>query len=96
MPWHAGAVRIERLETNDRVNSMWEAIQTFDVPTIRSCGKAWARARNAPPRVIDWEAHARMQTAARTQLALYAIALTIAKPHRREYRSGDVGSRRNS
>jgi hypothetical protein len=46
--------------------------------------------RNAPPRVIDWKAHARMQTAARSQLALYAIALTSAKPHRREYRSGDV------
>jgi hypothetical protein len=34
--------------------------------------------RNAPSRAIDWKAHTRMQTAARTQLALYAIALTIA------------------
>ena len=37
--------------------------------------------RSAPPRVIDWKAHAHMQTAARSQLALYAIALTNANPH---------------
>jgi hypothetical protein len=37
--------------------------------------------RGAPPRVIDWKAHAHMQTAARSQLALYAIALTNANPH---------------
>jgi PD-(D/E)XK nuclease superfamily len=37
--------------------------------------------RGAPPKVIDWKAHAHMQTAARSQLALYAIALTSANPH---------------
>lgn len=37
--------------------------------------------RNAPPKVIDWKAHAHMQTAARGQLALYAIVLTSAAPH---------------
>jgi hypothetical protein len=37
--------------------------------------------RNAPPKIIDWKAHAHMQTAARGQLALYAIVLTSANPH---------------
>lgn len=37
--------------------------------------------RDAPPKVIDWKAHAHMQTAARGQLALYAIVLTSAAPH---------------
>jgi hypothetical protein len=37
--------------------------------------------RNSPPKVIDWKAHAHMQTAARGQLALYAIVLTSAAPH---------------
>jgi len=37
--------------------------------------------RSAPPRVIDWKAHAHMQMAARSQLALYAIALTSSNPH---------------
>ena len=37
--------------------------------------------RDAPPKVIDWKAHAHMQTAARGQLSLYAIVLTSALPH---------------
>jgi hypothetical protein len=37
--------------------------------------------RDSPPKVIDWKAHAYMQTAARGQLALYAIVLTGAAPH---------------
>lgn len=48
--------------------------------------------RDIPPKVIDWKAHAYMQTAARGQLTLCAILLTGAPPTRTSGSTPEIGT----
>lgn len=89
--WHEVERALEALlELNDLLESLRTATVLLDQRTLSlpfAGMSLTARPdlivfrRDVAPRVIDWKAHAHMQTAARGQLALYAIMLTSVSPH---------------